>query len=71
MARSRLVSGETLTAVAQDIGLGAYLVMGKGEESTGGRDRDSNLADAFEALLGAILLDRGFDIATEFILEIM
>ena len=45
--------------------------MGRGEESTGGRDRDSNLADAFEALTGAIFLDKGFDTATRFVLGTM
>ena len=69
--RSSLVRRMTLAGVARRLELGRHLNLGKGEESTGGRDRDSNLADAFEALVGAILLDKGFDTTTKFILEIM
>ena len=69
--RSSLVRRMTLARVARRLELGQHLNLGKGEESTGGRDRDSNLADAFEALVGAVFLDNGFDITTKFILEIM
>ncbi len=69
--KSFLVRRTTLAVVARRLELGQHLNMGKGEESTGGRDRDSNLADAFEALVGAIFLDKGFDAATKFILETM
>ncbi len=58
-ARASLVQGRTLAEVARTLGLGAYLLLGQGEESTGGRDRASNLAAAFEAVVGAVLLDRG------------
>lgn len=71
VARSSLVSGETLTAVAQDIGLGAYLVMGKGEESGGGRERLSNLAAALEAVIGATLLDSGHEAASALSLRLL
>lgn len=67
--RSRLVSGEALQGFARDIGLGEFLLIGKGEESSGGRQRPSTLADAFEALVGAIYLDTGFDEATTFVLN--
>jgi len=53
-------------AVALD--LGRYLLMGRGEEASGGRERTSTLADAFEALIGAIYLDGGLDTARTFIL---
>ena len=69
--RSFLVRRGTLAEVATRLELGPYLKLGKGEESTGGRERESNLADAFEALVGAVLLDRGFDKATDFVLRMM
>ena len=66
--RSRLVSREALRAHAATLDLGRYIMMGRGEESSGGRGRTSTLADAFEALIGAIYLDGGLDAAKEFIL---
>jgi ribonuclease-3 len=51
------------------LGLGAHLVLSRGEETTGGRERASALADAFEALLGAIFLDGGFEAARGFVLR--
>ena len=65
--RSRLVSREALCQFAQKISLGQYLLLGKGELSSGGRERPSNLADAFEALSGAIYLDGGLEAARDFI----
>src|SRR6266700_3759403 len=67
--RSRLVSRETLKMHAAALDLGRYLLMGRGEEASGGRERTSTLADAFEALIGAIYLDGGLDTAREFILK--
>jgi len=67
--RSRLVSGEALRRYAAKIELGSYLRLGKGEEANGGRNRPSNLADAFEALAGAIYLDGGFEAARAFLLN--
>lgn len=67
--RSRLVSRDALQAYARDFKLGEYLMIGKGEEASGGRERPSILADAFEALIGAIYLDGGLDAARNFILE--
>ena len=52
---------------AREINLGSYLLLGKGEEATGGRERDSIISDAMEALIGAIYLDGGFASAKEFI----
>jgi ribonuclease III len=61
--RSRLVSRTALRSYATRIQLGSYLLMGQGEEASGGRERTSTLADAFEALLGAIYLDGGYTAA--------
>jgi ribonuclease-3 len=66
--RSRLVSRDTLTTYAAAIDLGKYLMMGRGEEASGGRERTSTLADAFEALIGAIYLDSDLDMARRFVL---
>ncbi len=65
--RSQLVSRTALCRYARQIDLGEYLLLGKGEARTGGRDRPSNLADAFEALAGAIYLDSGIDSARDFL----
>jgi ribonuclease-3 len=69
--RSSLVRGRVLAEVARRLELGQHLKLGKGEESTGGRDRASNLAATFEALVGAVLLDRGFNTAQKFVLKTM
>jgi ribonuclease-3 len=68
-ARAKLVNRRTLAEHARALGLGAYLILSRGEEIHGGRERPSALADTFEALLGAIFLDGGFDMAREFILR--
>jgi ribonuclease III len=68
-ARAKLVNRQTLAARARSLGLGAHLILSRGEEMSGGRDRESALADAYEALLGAIFLDGGFDAARDFILR--
>lgn len=65
--RASLVCEPTLALCARQIDLGEYLSMGKGEEMTGGRGRDSIVSDALEALIGAIYLDGGFANAKEFI----
>ena len=67
-SRARLVSGEALAVYAQRLGLGEHLLMGRGDESNGGRRRASTLADAFEALVGAVYLDGGLEAAREFAL---
>ena len=68
-ARAKLVNRRTLAEHARRIGLGKHLIVSRGEEMHGGRERPSALADTFEALLGAILLDGGFEPAREFILR--
>src|SRR5437868_12417771 len=67
-ARAQMVNRRTLADQAQRVGLGEYLIMSKGEEVSGGRNRRSALADTFEALIGAVFLDGGFEKAREFIL---
>lgn len=66
--RASLVCEKALCQFAGQIGLGAYLMLGKGEENTGGRERPSILADAFEALIAAIYLDGGIEPATRFVM---
>lgn len=67
--RSRLVSREALRTHAASLDLGQYILMGRGEEASGGRERTSTLADAFEALIGALYLDGGLEVAKHFILN--
>lgn len=67
--RSRLVSREGLHVHAVSIGIGEFLMMGKGEESSGGRRRNSTLADAFEALIGAMYLDSDLQTVRRFVLQ--
>lgn len=67
--RASIVSEASLAKIARKLELGDYLRLGKGEENTGGRDRDSILADAVEALIGAVYLDGGFEKASDFILR--
>ena len=65
--RASMVCEPALAFCARDIELGEYLLLGKGEETTGGRKRESITSDAMEALIGAIYLDGGFANAKEFI----
>jgi ribonuclease-3 len=58
--RAALVNRDTLARLAQNIGLGDFLYLGKGEEASGGRSKPTNLAGALEALIGAVYLDKGF-----------
>lgn len=67
--RAHLVQEKTLANVASRLDMGSYLRLGKGEATSGGRSRDSNLSAAFESLVGAIFLDQGFDISRKFILQ--
>lgn len=65
--RSQVIRRETLALAAKSIGLGQWLVMGKGEAGAGGSDRASNLADTFEAIVGAVYVDRGYPQARSFV----
>jgi ribonuclease-3 len=67
--RAKLVNRRTLAEHARALGLGDYLIVSRGEDRHGGRERPSALADTFEALLGAIFLDGGFEAAKQFILS--
>ena len=67
--RASLVCEKSLHEFACDFGLGEFLLLGKGEELTGGRQRPSIIADAFEALLAAIYLDGGMEQARKFVLQ--
>jgi ribonuclease-3 len=68
--RTRLVSRTALKEHARQLRLGEHLMMGRGEEASGGRDRASTLGDSFEALAGGIYLDGGLRAAKQFILRV-
>jgi ribonuclease-3 len=69
--RSSLVKGDTLAEIAKYYNLGQFLILGVGELKSGGFNRSSVLADAVEAIYGAVFLDQGIDIAEKFILSVM
>jgi len=69
--RASLVSSVALAEVARTIGLGAHVLLGRGEELTGGRDKSSILADSVEALIGATYISRGGDEATALVLRLI
>lgn len=68
-ARAKLVNRRSLADLARSLGLGLHLILSRGEEMHGGRERLSALADTYEALLGAIFLDGGFEAARDFVLR--
>jgi ribonuclease-3 len=69
--RSSVVSSKALAEVAREIDLGSYLLLGKGEEATGGRDKSSILADAVEAVIGAVYLGCGLESVTAVIYRLV
>jgi ribonuclease-3 len=69
--RTRIVSRTALRERAFALDLGSFLMMGRGEEASGGRERSSTLADAFESVVGAIYLDGGFEASRMFLLQQM
>lgn len=69
--RASVVSTVALAEVARGIGLGQYLLLGRGEEQTGGRDKDSILADAMEAVIGASYISAGDDATTDLVLRLI
>ena len=69
--RASLVDRTSLAAVGGRLDLGAWLVMGRGEFERGWAERESNLADAFEALLAAVFLDQGYQNARDYVLRVM
>ncbi len=69
--RANIVCEESLSDAANEINLGEHMLLGKGEEATGGRKRISIIADAFEAVIAAIYLDGGIESARKFVLNYM
>jgi len=67
--RAAVVSEPALASIARDIGLGNYLLLGRGEEQTGGRDKDSLLANSLEAVIASIYLDAGNTAVQEFVIR--
>jgi ribonuclease III len=65
--RAAVVNAKALAGIGRGLGLGEHLRLGRGEETTGGRDKSSIVADTVEAVLGAIYLDQGLDVATDVI----
>ena len=64
-----MVCEPSLAYCAKDIGLGKYILLGRGEEATGGRNRDSIISDVMEAVIGAVFLDGGIEYAKKFIFQ--
>ncbi len=69
--RASLVSSVALAEIARGIGLGEFIRLGRGEILTGGRDKGSILADTVEALIGAVYLDSGGEVATQLVLRLI
>src|ERR1700761_3011364 len=69
--RARLVNRHHLQGLAQELGLGDHLILGRGEENSQGRQRGSILADAMEAVIGAVFAEAGWDAARAIILRLM
>lgn len=69
--KSVLVSRQVLSRITDQLGLGAFLLINKGEEKTGGRSRKSNLANLFEAILGAVYLDGGLKPSRKFVEHVL
>jgi len=69
--RSGVVNMRALADIARELDLGKYIRLGKGEEVTGGRDKNSLLADALEALIGAIYLQFGFEVCTQIVRKLI
>lgn len=67
--KSSIVKTESLASAAKELGLGAYLLLSKGEEKSGGRENKNILADCFEALIACIFLDKNFETAYQFVLR--
>ena len=67
--RASIVCQSTLSRLARKLNLGDILLLGRGEESNGGRERDSTLEDAFEAIIGAIYLDQGWPVAIDYVIR--
>lgn len=71
VTRAQVVSEAGLSDVARQLGIGAWLMLGKGEENSGGRGKSSILADAFEAIVAAVYLDSGFESAQQIVQRLL
>lgn len=71
VTRAQVVSETGLSDVARQLGIGSWLVLGKGEENSGGRNKPSILADAFEAIVAAVYLDSGFEAAQHMVQRLL
>jgi ribonuclease-3 len=69
--RASVVNAEALAEVAEEINLGADLLLGKGEDASGGREKPSILSDAMEAVIGAVYIDGGWDAAEELVMRLL
>jgi len=69
--KSAVVSEKTLTKVSREINLGSFILMGRGEENSGGRERSSILANTLEAVIGAVYLDSGLKASRRFVLSLI
>ena len=69
--RASLVCEETLSSIARDLNFGKFILLGNGEEKAGSRNRNSILCDIFEAILAAIYLDGGMQIAKDYLMRVM
>ncbi|MCU1459875.1 MAG: ribonuclease [Actinomycetia bacterium] len=69
--RAGVVNAEVLAELAREVHLGEHLLLGKGEDASGGREKPSILADAMEAVIGALYLDAGWETAKRFVLELL
>ncbi|MFV0314742.1 MAG: ribonuclease III [Anaerotignum sp.] len=69
--RAAVVCEASLASLSRKLGIGRCILLGKGEESTGGRNRDSILADAFEAIIGAVCIDGGIEAANRYVMRFM
>jgi ribonuclease III len=70
-ARAAVVNSASLAAVARDVGLGEAVLLGKGEDASGGRSKASILADTMEAVIGAIYLDAGYEVAEKVVMSLL
>jgi ribonuclease-3 len=69
--RASVVSSEALAPIAADLGVGEAVLLGKGEEASGGRTKESILADGLEAIIAAVYLSLGFTAATSFVVDLL
>lgn len=69
--RASVVNSEALAEVASELSLGEALLLGKGEDASGGREKPSILADAMEAVIGAVYIDGGWDAAAELVMSLL